>query len=671
MKARLEILSLIISSLFLMAIANSVLAQDTSGAEVFELGEVIVSGDRETVDLATTVTRITEEDITAKGAQTVGEALEFLPGLDIQNGAKREAHVSIRGFEQNQVKILIDGVPAHESWAGTVDLSLLPTDAVSKIIVTKGASSVLYGSNTMGGVINIITKKGGKKPYTSFTTSIGNEGTENFILNHGASVGSFNYWITGGYRTSDGYRLSDDFNTEHAQFGIGSPYNEDGGTRDLSYYDKKNLNLKVGYDPDSETSVYLSFDYVDNTRGIPTFSNRYWAYAKWDQWQLNLVGEQKFTEILKAKARIYYVDHNDGLKDMSWDADHKTKGMKWFERSYYDDYSVGGEIHSFWNFGKWSNLKAGINYIEDNHKESDFLTDDCWEVIQGSATTGWRPEREYASKTYTVAIEDEIKPFDRFAITAGISYDTFKPTKTYDQPEPGKTDTINPQIGLVFDMTDTMSFHGSVGKKTRFPNLRELYSTMIGGNPTLDPEMTMAYELGVSRTFSPEIKASIAYFYNDVKDLIAYINDVFVNINKASICGVEANLDMILIENLSANLNYTYMETKDKSNNDRELEAKPRHRINLDLGYVFPFGLTANMQASYTQRQFWENNNNEWEKLPDFCLLNTKLTQKLGQFWKIKTEAFAQVTNITDKNYFETWGPEPGRNYLIGLTMHF
>ncbi|MDD4073093.1 MAG: TonB-dependent receptor plug domain-containing protein, partial [Desulfobacterales bacterium] len=263
-----------------MMVVSGAMAEDQSGDSMFNLGEVFVTGEKGSVDSATTVTEVTMEEITAKGAQTVAEALEFLPGVLVQMAGKGESHVSIRGFDQRQVKVLIDGVPARENYFGTVDLSMLPAGIISKIIITKGASSVLYGSNTMGGVINIITKKGGTTPQTSLTASFGDYGTANYFLSHGGSAGNLNYWLSGGYQASDGYRLSGDFDETDPDVGLGTSYNEDGGKRDLSDYTKKSLDLKVGYDPGGDSSAYLSLDYVDNERGMPTFYNRYWAYSR-------------------------------------------------------------------------------------------------------------------------------------------------------------------------------------------------------------------------------------------------------------------------------------------------------------------------------------------------------------------------------------------------------
>ena len=643
--------------------------ENASGTQVYELGEVIVTSERETVNLATTVTEVDLEDIKERGAQTVADALEQLPAVNVQKGGKGQAFVSLRGFDQRDVKVLIDGVPALETYFGTVDLSMLPIEAISKITVTKGASSVLYGANTMGGVVNIITKKAGDKPYTDLTTSFGEYTTRNVILNHGAQIDKFNYWLTYGYRDSDGYRLSSDFDKNNSHTGLGTEFNENGGKRDLSDYIKRTLHAKVGFEPDEDTRLYLSFDYHNNERGLMTEKFRYWAFSEWDQWHLNLAGEKKINDILTLKARAFYIDHEDTIKDVSWDADH-TSRRKWFETSSYDDYSTGGMINAFVDLGNWSLLKIGANYTKDNHKQQDYLDEDSLGV------PGYTPKLEYEAETYTIAIEDEVKLTDRLSFVVGLSYDYFSPEKAEGQELPDDIDTLNPQAGVVFDFTSDTSLHASVGKKTRFPQLHELYSERVGGNPDLDQQEAICYELGFSHDFSEIFKASVAYFYNDIDDLIESVEDpvsgedVYINVSEAMIQGVEVALDMYFSKNLQAHANYTYMSTEDDSNDDRELEGRPRHRINLDVRYRFPFGLSASVQASYTQRQYWDSRDG-WIKCPDYFLLNARLAQDMSKICGIDSELFIQGTNLTDLDYYELNGPEPGLNFLAGFTVRY
>ena len=666
-------LTLIGSFIVLISISMPLTAEEANkSAEVFTLGEITVSAKKEVPISATTITEVTEEDINAQGAQTVAEALEFIPGVDVRTGGKGQAFVNIRGFEQEDVKILIDGVPAHESYFGTLDLSLIPVDSISKISVTKGASSVLYGANTMGGVINIITKKGGKKPVTELTTSFGDYDTRNYIVNHGAERGNFNYWLTYSYRESDGFRLSSDFDKNNRHTGIETGYNEDGGKRDLSDYIKRNINAKIGYEPEEHTKIYLAFNYHNNERGCPSEYDRYWEFSEWNQWHINLVGEKRINEMLTVKARIFYVDHDDTLTDVSWDTVHTT-GRKWFEKNAYDDYSTGGELHTSFDFGRYSFIRAGFSYIRDNHKQREFLDDDCKPVQRGWADPGWQEQEKYEADTYTFALEDEIMATDRLSFVLGVSYDYFDPKKAYNQPLPDSIDTVNPQAGVVFHFTDDTSLHASVGKKTRFPQLKELYSENAGGNPNLDPQKTISCEIGGSHIFNESIRCSMAYFYNDIDDMIESVERdnerVYVNIGETRIEGIEVAVNMRITNSLQAGINYTYLSTIDKESN-REMEERPRHRLNTDIRYRFPFGLTAYLQTSYTQRQFEYDRDGEKRKYPDFFLVNLGIDQNLGSFMGINSKLFARVKNITDKDYDEGH-PMPGMNFLAGLTMRY
>ena len=106
----------------LLAAWPALAKEDVAADEVFTLGEVIVSGEEQVVNLATTVTEVTAEDIKQRGAQTVAEALEQLPGVDVQKGGKSQNYVSIRGFDQSDLKVLIDGVPVYEQYFRTLDL---------------------------------------------------------------------------------------------------------------------------------------------------------------------------------------------------------------------------------------------------------------------------------------------------------------------------------------------------------------------------------------------------------------------------------------------------------------------------------------------------------------------------------------------------------------------
>lgn len=643
----------------LLTAGSAIAAEDANNDEVFTLGEVIVAGEDQVVNLATTVNEVSAEDIKQRGAQTVADALRLLPGVYVSMGGKDQTYVSVRGFDQSDLKVLIDGVAVYEQYYRSLDLSEIPVDNIAKITVTKGASSVLYGANTMGGVINIITKKAGNKPSATINTSWGDYNTENYSVSVGAPVGPFNFWVGYSYRDTDGFRLSDDFEQNELFYG-GHNSLEDGGKRDDSAYIKRNLNAKIGFEPNKDTSLYLIFDYHNNVKGIP---DRVWTFTDWKQWQVSLVGEHRFNDIFRVKARGFFVKHEDTL----YDTDLGYTGTKhWFLASAYDNYSVGGELQTFMDFGKWSFLKLGLNFVRDNCKQSEI-------AIGGSE---WEDAGEFESDTYTVALEDEIRPLSWLALTFGTSFDYYNPRLAGDAVAPSDVDVFNPQIGVVVDLTDSTQLHASVGKKTRFPHLQELYSSMAGGNPTLRPQKTIAYEIGVTQMITERVTASLTFFYNDIEDLIDRIKDpvtkdkIYVNIGEARTQGIEFSVGADITDAFWAGLNYTYMSTKDKEAG-RELEARPRHRANLDLRYRFPFGLTTTMQASYTQRQYYEDNDYNWVKGPDYFLLNARVEQVLGSKWGVEGRVYAEVQNITDKFYYESEHLTPGRTWLAGLSFKY
>jgi outer membrane receptor protein involved in Fe transport len=201
---------------------------------------------------------------------------------------------------------------------------------------------------------------------------------------------------------------------------------------------------------------------------------------------------------------------------------------------------------------------------------------------------------------------------------------------------------------------------------------------MAGGNPDLDPQETITYEVGLTHAFTDTVTLSVSAFYNDIENLIDQIDvlvdgeelGVYINIGEATTKGVEVALGADLTDNFWAGLNYTYLRTEDKDK-DRELEGRPRHRVNLDMRYSFPFGLTTSMQLSYVNRQFYDDRDKGWTRSPDFLLLNARVEQRLGELWGVEGSAFFEISNLTDRDYYEVGRPTPGRNFLAGLNFKY
>ncbi len=662
---------LAITTLQLSPLSASAATDDNN---VFQLGEVIVSAEQQTVDLATTVTEIDAEDIKSRGARTVAEALEMLPGIDVVTGGKGQSYVKVRGFDQGDLKVMIDGIPVYEQYFRDLDLSQVPVAAIAKITVTKGASSVLYGANTMGGVINIITKTATAKPTIELNAEWADYNTQNYTLNTGVKRGNFSYWLSYNFSESDAYNLSDGFDENDVFNGThsvaGNDLREDGGSRDDSGYERHAINAKLGWEPNDDTRVFLTLDYHNNEKGIP---ERTWTFTDWEQWTLGLVGETQATEWLRLKGRVYFMKFDDELSEtLAADSDLMWRRYHQFYKSTYDNYTVGAETQAFINVGDRNLLKIGFNYALDDHKSKDLLD------------TGWTEEAHYQAVTYSIALEDEISISDQLSVVVGTSYDIFDPEVKHAADADGgfttdRVDALNPQIGLVYAITPQTSVHASVGKKTRFPHLKELYTSAswISGNYELDPQQTIAYEIGVEHHINNDVVISGAYFYNDVSDLIDTITDsasdtkVYVNVDDATIQGVELSADYRITSNLSTGLNYTYLKTEDKDTG-KELLNRPRHRTNLDVRYRFPFGLTTSIQGSYVARQFYEDNSSyERVKAKNYILLNARIEQEIFASDTFSGRIYVSGHNLTDKYYVEAGELTAGRTILTGVNIRY
>lgn len=641
------------------------------GEIVFYGKDIIVYGKKTPMNAVITVSEIASKDIEERGAQTVADALEFVPGVDVQVGGKGESSLNIRGFEQRDFKVLIDGVPAYEGYFGTVDLFAIPAESIEKIVVIKGASSVLYGVNTMGGVVNIITKKGTEKK-TNFSISFGDYNTQNYICNHGAQYGEIKYYLGYSWRSSDGLRLSSDFDSLDKWVGENTEYREDGGKRELSDYKKQLFIANISYEPDANTRANLSLNYFKNERGCPVEKNRYWRFSNWSQWQVSLASEKRLSSIVALKTRFFYVDHGDEIVD---DANRTIAagGRAWFDRSRYDDFSIGGEIHSHLSLGKLNLMRIGVNYQKDQNKQKEYNAKNRdGEVV----IPGWGDEETYEASTYCIGVEDLLRCTDKFFLSFGVSYDRFVPLKSADMSSPGNISVLNPQAGATYDIAGNTTLCASIGKKTRFPRMMELYSKHTGGNPDLKAEQTIAVDIGIKHKIKIFMNMYASYFYNNVSNLIESTRDndgnqMYINVGRAQIYGVETELMAAISSSLNIKGNYTYLHAWDKENN-REIPQRPEHKLNLNVHYRFSFGVSFVVVGSYVGKQkhyYIEAGETKERSISGYFLADLKISHRFPLIKSGMPELYIMVNNIMDENYEEGNGPMPGRNFLVGLNI--
>jgi outer membrane cobalamin receptor len=299
--------------LTLILVFNQISANETEEIEsaedkhVFRAGQIVVTGKsrKSVIEDTAMTTVITAEDIEKKGAATLDQALENIPGIQVYTHTKGHRRVRMRGFDQEKIFILIDGVPIDDIYSTDIDLSSIPVNTVSKIVVNRGVSSALYGTDGAIGSINIITKKPDSL-FGNVKAEYGSWNNANFALSHGMPVGDFYYWISGSVILSDGFKPSQRLDSilrkkwynkllRYDRYGVTfdeilnpskNQYIEDDGKWNHTQYKKYNAAAKVGWNPvkwfeAGLTANYNFSEHKTNTYQINCYSDYDAAQEVW------------------------------------------------------------------------------------------------------------------------------------------------------------------------------------------------------------------------------------------------------------------------------------------------------------------------------------------------------------------------------------------------------
>ncbi|BBO83710.1 TonB-dependent receptor [Desulfosarcina ovata subsp. sediminis] len=670
----------------------SAMADESKGYQEYSLGEIVVSGKGSSVRDIAISDEVTPEDFEAVNADSVADALTYVPGVRVTYGRKMLPEINIHGFDKQRILTLIDGVPYYETKYGSLDLNQVGLEGVARIDVVKGAPSVLYGPNALGGVVNIITKNASsEKPVLSATAEYGVDGIDDAYrvgLSHGMKKGNINYWLSYSHKEWDSWDLSDDFDSREGTIMVrqadGSRTRtpaviQDEGERVNSDYETDNFWAKIGVEPSEDTEIYVNFHYIKTEKGDPPDIDfvqvRYdYNYAHFDRisayddWGVDLSAEHAFTDAFSLQAKLYYHDHSDEYESYT----DETYTQAW-ALSTYNDSILGGILLGDYQITDWDTLRFSLHYKEDFHEQRDL------EEI---------PYAESEAATGSVGFENEMTLFDdKLSIIAGISYDWYEVTKAEDNPNddnniikadtPDTMDEFNPMIGATYQIVDSIQLFASVAKKTRFPTLDQIYD---GDTPNLglEAETAINYTAGLFWTFEDKLKLQVAPFFHDISD---YITDdapdnpesQSKNYAEVQMRGWEVNMEITPYKDLLFKLGYMTNDASNKSHEraSDEVVGVPEYTATISVQYTLPtIGTQLNltmlyMGESYRELPSLEEPDTEVIKNETYQLCNAKITQP---FMSDRLKVFLAVENLFDEDYEAEEGfPAPGMRTWIGV----
>lgn len=603
---------------------------------------IVVEG--EAVAETSTVQMVTAKQIEDKGCKTVAEALEMVPGTHVRIGGKEEAYIRIRGFNQREVALLVDGIPISSPYDGQLDLSSLPVESIDRIEIVKGASSVLYGSNAMGGVVNIITKKSDGTNRISFNGQYGTGKNTDLGASVQGSLGKIRYLLLGSYLNRDYSRLSGDY---------GSFRNQEAGARENSDKQAWSGKVSLGWDMGKQGKAALSFSHIDQEKGLPHHESdskaKFWRFTDWREGILDFVFQDTLGS-LSYKSKVYY-QYFENVLDSYDDRTYTTQEGKNGFTDTLKDYAFGGDVFFRLSLKEKHLLKLAVRFRQDTHRQQSDVEE---------------PWRRYKMNTVSLPLEGEWTPTPSFTLIYGASFD-FMNFRALDEGtgESNSASSFNPQVAGIVRLTESLHLRASASRKTRFPTLRELFST-TSGNPDLDTMKSNIFELGFDYRPMNNLSFSLVGFYNDVKDLINRLqkDDPYINIDQAVFKGVEATVDWQFLKDARLSAAYTHLLSEDKTTVEQDyIQYRPKHKLDVRFQFRLPYDFHVGLYGSYVSSQVYYLNSEELT-LDPHTVVDINLSKQLAEKWQV----FVRVGNLFDVNYYESEGyPREGRSISAGI----
>ena len=635
--------------------------QGNDGTDAFTLGEVVVSADKPAVEAAGTVDEVTAADIEASGARNLNEAIDLLPGVNIRTGGDGVPRIDIRGFRTRHVVLLLDGAPFNSAFDQQFDPTLIPVEDIARIKVTKGPSSVLYGQGGLGGVINIITKKGTKKTRAMAGMEVGDHEPYRVKASVGGGAGKFDVFVSGSATRQNSFPLSDDFSPTPLQQS-GYRVNSDG--------ERNNVFANIGFSPTEDLSLALTLSYQRGDYGKPpnviadpydpfASSPKYVRVNDFEGYSAQLAADYQLTKPFSIRSWLYFnkYDENETQYDNALlNSYNLVKGSYDFQNKTD---IIGFSLQPKYEFGKAGTVTLSLSTEKDSWKSSGF-------TATGDVPPADRFSYDSTKKDvtlYSASAEYEFSPLPDLGFTIGYGHH-------WQDKDEGSDNGWSLLASGYYDIVKGTRLKAAFQRNIRFASIRQFYELTSGGNPLLKPERALLYQIGVEQQLPGKTKLSLTGFQTTAKNFIQKDDASNKNLNYAeyTYLGVELSAETRIVPRLLARASYTYLDSKDKSTPGHdEFQYTPAHKVTLEGKYDFDFGLTPYFAFTYIGDQYTYTKSSvplvQKLQLKNFALVNVKLTQRLMKdTWSL----YIGVDNLFDENYETSYGvPQRGR-FLYG-----
>lgn len=603
---------------------------------------IIVSANRtqqSTSEVAQSVTVITLDDVTTRQSVAVSDLLRSVPGITVtrNGGLGTTTSVNIRGAESDQTVALIDGVKLNDpsTPGGGFNFGNLLTGNIERIEVVRGSQSVLWGSQAIGGVVNIVTRTPADQLAVNAAAEYGWRDTARVVGNVSGKFGPVSASVGAGYLRTDGF----------------STFNETRGGKERDGYRNFGANAKFNIALSDAVSVDLRGWYSDGKVGIDGFPPPTFSFGD-------------TPEFARTKELIGYAGLNAALLEGRFR--NRVAYTLTDTRRRNTDLTGGTEFETFNAKGRNERFEYQGNVDISDAVSATFGAET--EKASFRTSSYGSPFSRAAARINSFYGQLSAKPVAGLTLSAGArhdDHDTFGGKTTYSANA-----VFTPNEG-------STTLRASYGEGFKTPSLFQLFSDY--GNTALKPESSRSWDAGITqKLLEGKIEIGATWFHRDTRNLINFISctvltgictnrpfGTYDNVAKARAQGLEFALTLKPVEALRVQANYGYVDAINSATG-LDLARRPRRSVNVSVDYDWAFGLKTGATITHVGPSF--DNASNTRKLNGYVLVDLRAAFPVTR----NIELYGRIENLFNEQYETTFRyGTPRRAAYAGVRLAF
>jgi len=623
------------------------------------------TGDVDQVNTPSFFSTITRDEFEGK-MENLSDVIESQAGIQVRQsgGLGSFSTVSMRGASSDQVMVFMDGVLLNDASGGGVDLSNIALADVDSVEIYQGTSPINFGKTSIGGVVNIQTRRSKKGFNANAIAGYGSFNTRKLsaFINH--KPGKWDYLISADYMDSD-----NDFEIDNDNGTPDNPLDDRTEDRNNAQFDQANVLARLGLDFTPKARIDVTNKWFSKNQGIPSWNNSPRAETELDTERnistLKLTLNDVTPLHLNTSTQVDYLVKQEVYDDAD---NHIGLGR---QKSRYDTDRLSGRFFAEWLTDRHA-LRLTVDALNETYEAENELS--------GEKTN------DSDRRSFSAGIQDTVFfANDRLSITPAVRYTHISDDFSADGDALGidpvddarTNDHFMPQIGVKFQASDHVTVKSNLARYYREPSFFELFGDrgIFLGNPELEAESGVNFDIGLQyfRQWSEgrlnRLSAKAVYFYSQVDDMITRTYNArgigkADNISEASINGIETRISAEVFENFRLIGQYTFQDAENKSRiasfDGNQLPGKFRHSW---LGRIEYNWRQLKLYTEYINESDMYYDSANLLEAPTKTEVNCGLSYLMDS-WRISLEA----KNIGDDRYEEFNGyPLPGRSFFASI----